>query len=207
MSAGVGRRAVLLDFGGVLATEGFREGLAAIARRNDLDPVHLHGKASDLVYDTGYVTGEGTEEAFWERLREETGIRGADEELRREILGRFRLRPALMDAVRRLRVEGIVVAILSDQTDWLGELDVRDGFFAAFDRVFNSYHLGKGKRDPTVFDDVLRELGVTPGNAVFVDDNPGNVERAASRGLRAVLFQDEKSTLRALAGVTVAWTS
>lgn len=198
MTGGSTGRAALLDFGGVVATEGFRRGLAAIARLNGLDPDELHRKASNLVYETGYVTGECTENEFWSRLREDAGVLGTDEELRREILERFRVRPALIAAVGELRAEGVLTAILSDQTDWLDELDARDGFSASFDRVFNSYHMGKGKRDPTVFDDVLGEMGISPGNAVFVDDDPGNVDRAASRRLQAVLFRDEEGALRVL---------
>ncbi|MBE2888618.1 HAD-IA family hydrolase, partial [Geobacter anodireducens] len=60
-----------------------------------------------------------------------------------------------------------------------------------FDRIFNSYRLGKGKRDPSVFDDVARELGIAPGEVLFVDDMLANVVRAESRGMRGILFEDE----------------
>ncbi len=195
-------RAVLLDFGGVIAEEGFRRGLEAIALRNDVDPAALYREAEDAIYDTGYIAGCGTEADFWERLRRRTGIEGADEALAGEILRRFALRPGMIAAVRALRRQGVVVAILSDQTDWLERLDVRDRFFVEFDRVFNSYRLGKGKRDATVFDDVVRALGVAPGETLFVDDNPGHVERARSRGLAAVLFRNEDAFLSELS----AWT-
>jgi len=35
------------------------------------------------------------------------------------------------------------LGILSDQTDWLDELNERDGFFQHFDCVFNSFHMGR----------------------------------------------------------------
>ncbi|HZW35580.1 MAG TPA: HAD-IA family hydrolase, partial [Candidatus Deferrimicrobiaceae bacterium] len=113
-------------------------------------------------------------------------------------LRRFVLRPRMVHAVRVLRAHGLITAILSDQTDWLERLEARDRFFLEFDRVFNSYRLGKGKRDATVFDDAVRALGVLPQEALFVDDNPGHVERAASRGLRAVRFLDQDRFLSEL---------
>src|SRR3990170_3531180 len=75
-------------------------------------------------------------------------------------------------------------------------------FCLEFDRVFNSYRLGKGKRDATIFDDTVCTLGVAPGEALFVDDNSGHVERAASRGLRAVLFRNQDRFLSGLGPLT-----
>jgi putative hydrolase of the HAD superfamily len=194
-------KAVLFDFGGVLAEEGFREGLYAIARSQGLDPLTVHRAGMDAVYKTGYVLGQGSETDFWQAMRERCGIKGEDEALSREILDRFVLRPAMIEAVRTLRQRGVTVAILSDQTDWLERLDRRGGFMASFDRVFNSYRLGKGKRDPTIFDDVANSLGLEPGEALFVDDMPENVARAATRGLRTIIFRDEASFLAELARI------
>lgn len=195
-------QAVLFDYGGVLAEEGFREGLYAIARSQGLDPFLVHREGMEAVYATGYVLGQGSEADFWRALRRRTGISGDDATLRREILERFVLRPAVLAAVRALRQQGILVAILSDQTDWLEWLDRRDGFFADFDRVFNSYRLGKGKCDLSAFADALQTLGVAPQEALFVDDMPENVERAAVQGLRTLLCADEAGCLAELARLT-----
>lgn len=194
---------MLLDFGGVVASEGYRLGLEAIARRNNVDPLVLVREADEAIYDTGYIVGRGTEGDFWERLRRRTAIAGTDDALADEILRRFVLRPRMIAAVRDLRRQGVVAAILSDQTDWLERLDARDRFFIEFDRVFNSYRLGKGKRDATVFDDVVRALGADPAETLFADDNAGHVDRARSRGLAAVLFRREDAFLSELS----AWTT
>jgi putative hydrolase of the HAD superfamily len=191
-------KGVLFDYGGVLAEEGFRKGLHAIARKNGLDPDGFFLRASDAIYDTGYITGRGTEADYWESLRRATGIRGTDEELTGEILPRFILRPAMIDAVRQVRRKGYIVAIASDQVDWLERLDGRDHFYREFDRVFNSYRLGKGKRDATFFDDVSNALALAPGDLLFLDDNPGHVERAASRGVHAMVFQAVEGAAREL---------
>ena len=184
---------VLFDYGGVLARDGFRGGLYAIARKNGLDPEPFFLLASDVIYDTGYITGRASEADYWEALRRATGIRGGDADLTGEILPRFILRPVMIDAVRSLRRKGYLVAIASDQVDWLDRLDERDRFYHEFDRVFNSYRLGKGKRDATVFDDMADALQRAPGELLFLDDNEGNVERAASRGMFAMAVRDPES--------------
>jgi putative hydrolase of the HAD superfamily len=192
-------RAVLFDFGGVLAEEGFREGLHAIATGQDLDPVATHRAGMDAVYDSGYVIGLGAESEFWNLMRQRTRIHGTDAELTAQILTRFKVRAWVLHLVRCLRVRGLVTAILSDHTDWLARLDARAHFLDEFDRVFVSYQMGKGKHDPTVFDDVLRALDLRPAQALFIDDASDNVERARSRGLRALLYTDRQRLEQALA--------
>jgi putative hydrolase of the HAD superfamily len=182
-------KAILFDFGGVLAEEGFREGLKAIAKGKGLDPEDFHKISADLVYQKGYITGRCDEHSYWNAVREKTGVKGDDQEFREEVLKRFKLRPKMMAVVEKIKSSGFIMAILSDQTNWLDELDQRTPFHHRFDYVFNSYHLKKTKRDPSIFREVCTLLGVRPKEALFVDDNLENVKRAKSQGLMAIRFQ------------------
>ena len=182
-------RAVLFDFGGVLAEEGFREGLKAIAKGKGLNQGDFYEISSDLVYQTGYITGGCNEHSYWNVVRQKTGVKGTDQEFREEILKRFKLRAKMTAVVDKMKSSGLIVAILSDQTNWLDELDRRTPFHHRFDYVFNSYHLKKTKRDPSIFKETASLLGVRPKEVLFVDDNIGNVRRAASQGLRAIHFK------------------
>ena len=183
-------KAVLFDFGGVLAEEGFRRGFEAIAVQNRLDPTSLYQLALEVVFESGYVTGHVSEEDFWRIIRHHTGIRGkSNEEYTEEILKRCIFRPEMIAIVRILRSRGLITAILSDQTDWLNRLDERDHFFIEFDYIFNSYHLGKNKRDPTLVSEVIHTLNVTPQKALFIDNDPGNIERANLCGLQTILYR------------------
>src|SRR5512137_1858067 len=182
-------RAVLFDFGGVLAEEGFREGLKAIAKGKGLDPDDFYKISSDLVYQTGYITGACDEHSYWNAVRKKAGTKGVDQEFREEILKRFKLRPQMIVVVEKIKSSGLIVAILSDQTSWLDELDRRTRFHHHFDYVFNSYHLKKTKRDPSIFKEICALLGIRPKEVLFVDDNLDNVRRATHQGLRAIHFK------------------
>lgn len=189
---------VLLDFGGVIAEEGFREGLKTIAAQNGKDAEEFFITARDIVYESGYVTGTATEAEFWSLLRRATGISGSDAALRNEILSRFVLRPWMMDLVREWSSRGITTAILSDQVNWLEELDRVHDFFATFDHVFNSYRLHISKKDPAMFDLILQILGKPAQDALFIDDSPGNVQRAESRGLHSIVYENKRSFFKQL---------
>jgi len=118
-----------------------------LAEESGLQPDAFFRIAEDLIHSTGYVTGRSTEAAYWTALREKTGITGTDADLREQILSRFVVRPEMLSLADRLRASGRNASILSDQTDWLDEIDVRSSFSSHFDRVYNSYHLHKSKRD------------------------------------------------------------
>jgi putative hydrolase of the HAD superfamily len=191
-------KAVLFDFGGVIADDGFREGLRAIAEEQGLDPAYLAREGMDAVYDSGFVLGTGSEADFWQLLRRRTGLVGDDQALTETILTGFQLRPWMIDVVLQLHEAGYTTAILSDQTHWLDELDARTPFMHAFDYVYNSYYLGKGKRDPSLFDDIVHDLSVAPEQAIFIDDDTGNVANARQQGLWAILYQDHQQFMNEL---------
>lgn len=191
-------KVVLFDFGGVIAREGFREGLKAIARRHGLDQNHFFEIARDLVYSTGYVVGKAGEPLYWETLRKTAGISAPDEDLRQEILARFTLNPEIIAIADELKKQGFTVGILSDQTNWLEELDGKYRFLRHFDPVFNSFRLHKSKKDPSLFKDVAKTMGRIPKEILFIDDSAENVKRAASQGMKAIHYQDVEQFRREL---------
>lgn len=105
----------------------------------------------------------------------------------------------MIDLVKRLKSEKLTVGILSDQTDMLDALNTRYDFFHWFDHVFNSYHVGKGKRDASLFDDIAKLLKTSPRRILFIDDDPGHVERARKKGWNAILYKDRDSFQKEIA--------
>lgn len=192
--------AVFFDFGGVIAEEGFREGMMAIAGKKKLDEQSFFRTAEEIIYKTGYVTGKAKEKTFWDALSRETGVKEDYRRLRIEILRRFILRAGMLAVVEKIRDQGLVTALLSDQTNWLDEINGKKPFYDRFDYVFNSYVLGKSKRDTSVFRYVAKIIGVNPHLILFVDDNAQNIKRASEAGLRTIHFtsiEDFKAKLEA----------
>jgi FMN phosphatase YigB (HAD superfamily) len=191
-------KAIVFDFGGVVAEEGFVQGLKASATQAGLDPEKFFGTAKELIYASGYLTGHATEHDYWVLLRDETGIGFSDEFMRGEIMKRFILRDWMIETIVGLKHHGFRTYILSDQTDWLDVLDERYDFFKYFDEVFNSYHLGVSKRDPEIFTSIAGKLGVTPEEILFIDDGTDHIRRAAAKGLKVICFTTRESFLNEL---------
>jgi len=193
---------VLFDYGGVLADEGFRNGLVALAEEQDLDAAAMPAEGMKAVYDSGFVLGRGTAADFWALMRERTGLQGDDDVLTDRILSGFIIRPWIIEQVQQLHEQGYVTGILSDQTDWLDSLNKKYPFYDAFDHVFNSYYRGKGKQNPSLFTDVATELGISPAEILFIDDDAGNVVRARDMGMQALQFVDKTNFLLELKQLT-----
>ncbi|KXJ40629.1 MAG: hypothetical protein AXA67_10030 [Methylothermaceae bacteria B42] len=184
-------KAILFDFGGVIAEEGFREGLKALARQQGLDESQIFQAGMDAVYESGWVKGRGSEHNFWQIMAQKTGLRGDPEVMREAILERFRIRPAMLALVDNLRRRGYLVGLLSDQTEWLDELDRRHGIYSHFDKLYISYRLGKGKRSSSLFQELTHDLDLLPEQILFIDDSPDNIQRAREFGWQGIVFTDE----------------
>ena len=190
--------AVLFDFGGVIAEEGFANGLNRLADQQNLKVANMPEEGMMAVYDSGFVLGHGTEADFWQLLRQRTHLQGDDAYLTEQILSGFVIREWMMHVVRKLRASGYITAILSDQTHWLNELDQRNHFIAEFDHIYNSYNLGKGKQDASLFIDVARNLGVKTENILFIDDNKNNTQRAENMGMETIVYRNKDDFIHQL---------
>ncbi|MCX7828944.1 MAG: HAD family phosphatase [Thermanaerothrix sp.] len=181
-------KGVIFDYGGVLAEEGYVNTISALAANLGKDPEVTLRAAEAAVFESRYIVGKGAEEEFWRRFRELTGITLDDGTLREMILKGFVLRPYMVEVVKKVRSKGIRTFILSDQTDWLEELDRRDRFFQLFDGVYNSYRTGYTKRQREAFENLLRNEDLEPQEALFVDDREENVKLASSLGISSIRY-------------------
>jgi putative hydrolase of the HAD superfamily len=199
-------RAVYFDLGGVYYTEGFREGLFTIARKLGLAEEIFYRTASDIIFANGYVRGEAPETLFWEQFANAAEVEADLFPERETIITAFKPLPGMPELVERIR-EHVPVGLLTDQCNWLYELDERDGLLTSFDAVVTSYEEGYTKKDMEIFRIACQRFGLLPEEVVFFDDNPGNVERANEFGIRAFLFQDAGKTERILAAAGMEITS
>ncbi|MEZ0576826.1 HAD family hydrolase [Halodesulfovibrio aestuarii] len=186
---------VFFDFSGVLADEGFIDGVRKIAARNGFDQDEFQSVVTEICYEGGYATGKVSEAEFWEEVRKKTGLVEQSELLHLEVLTGFAVRLWMLEVVDIIRASGVKTAILSDHTNWLEELDFEHSIYSHFDRVFNSYREGISKRSHDYFFHAMRAMDVTPECSLFVDDNPSNLLRADEVGMQTLLYDDHGKVL------------
>ena len=70
---------------------------------------------------------------------------------------------------------------------------LNQGSYEIFDEVYTSTLMGISKPDPDFYRYILKEEGVMPEEAVFVDDTEENVIAAQSIGIKSILFKSPNS--------------
>ncbi|MEN2982242.1 MAG: HAD-IA family hydrolase [Thermus sp.] len=100
----------------------------------------------------------------------------------------FRKAPGAEALLRTLRARGLRIGVLSNTLPSLRESLAYHGLDAYVDGFFASCALGVAKPDPQAFLLALEGLGLAPGETLYLDDDPENVETARRLGLRAAVY-------------------
>lgn len=184
-------KAVVFDFGGVLCFHPSQERFSAIAGLFGVPTLRLLEIfwANRLAYDAGQLDSH----SYWRGVAEAAGKTLDESELpdltRREVELWTNYDRRILDWAARLQSEGIRTAVLSNLPRSIGEnLRATPGFLDPFDHVTFSYELGVVKPQPEIYHDALRGVGVAPGEALFLDDKPENVEGAHAVGMLGEIY-------------------
>jgi putative hydrolase of the HAD superfamily len=109
------------------------------------------------------------------------------------------LRPAMVQALRRIGEEGLRQACLTNNV--AGTEAVRPELaevMALFDTVLESSKLGVRKPDPRFYELALDAVGVDPTEAVFLDDLGINLKPARALGIHTIKVVDPDRALAQL---------
>jgi len=180
-------RAVVVDFGGVIALEPTAEAIDRLCACCGLDP----GGFVERWYEhrLRYDCGELTAAEYW-RLTGVAGESRLDEVLVADADAWARCDPALVAWLGALRRSGVRTALLSNmpREQWHGLAPRFGEWLPYLDEVTLSFELGTAKPDVRIYRHCLERLGVEPEEALFVDDRAENVAAARALGMHAVQY-------------------
>lgn len=184
-------RAIIVDIGGVLL---LREETPAQACWEERLGFASGGLMKELFWtdlSARATVGEVTAAYVWNDMTTRHSLNTVEaEELRRDFFGGERLNHELATFLQSLRPT-YRMAILSNA--WSGTreaMGVHYGMDSLVDLMVFSDEERLAKPDPRIYLLAAERLGVPPGEALFVDDVPRNVEGARSIGMVAVHFRD-----------------
>ena len=193
---------VIFDLGGVV----MGSPLAAIARyeRDHALAPQAINRAIRAAGESGAWSrlerGELSLEAFlapFEADCRTCGVEVSGARLMTYIAEAGRPRPAMVEALRRLRARAFRTAALTN--NWVSEgargpHPVREHF----DVFIESSVVGMRKPDPRIYELACRELGVAPPRAAFLDDIGSNLTPARALGMATIKVDEPEPALREL---------
>lgn len=200
-SDGAGRKALVLDFGGVISrtlfeTHDLTEAALGLPKgtltwQGPFDP------ANDS-YWRAMQAGEITERGYWQHRVAETGaLLGETWTTFPELISRARgdepllvIRPEFHVAIAKAKAAGKRLAILSNELDlFYGEgFRAKLPFLADFELIVDATHTGILKPDPLAYALITDGLGLAASDCVFVDDQAKNIRGGEAAGMACVEF-------------------
>lgn len=103
-------------------------------------------------------------------------------------------KPEVIETLRALRERGDTLAILTASPhSALDPCLMRLGIWELFKKVWSCEDFGTTKSDPKIYEAAAKELGVSVGEVIFVDDNVGAVRTAREAKMTAYGIFDESS--------------
>ncbi len=179
---------VILDFSHLKIAEGL-SGYSKDKRYQDpgnmLEEMFLNGRGVIGRYDNGDMT---TDELF-SYVKESFGLSISFLQFKRIWTEIFTENKGMGDLIERLKKD--FTLFLLSNTNELHFTYIKERFPVVhkFDRWVLSYQTRLSKPDPEIYRLALSQAGVTPEEAIFIDDTAGHVRGARSVGIHAVEFK------------------
>ncbi len=194
MSPEAGRKAILIDVGGVLVPSILPTAAADWGGRLGMPPAAfldaLFGGSDDQV-----LTGRVSEPAWWDIVATRLGA-GPElmAGLRGDLAARERWDDALVAFLRGLRGQA-GTALVSNAWPGTRHRMAQAGLLDVADEIVLSCEVGYAKPDPRIYRTALGRLAAEPGAALFIDDTPGHVAAAEALGLTGHVHTSPASTM------------
>jgi putative hydrolase of the HAD superfamily len=193
-------RAVLFDFGGVIADSPF-DTFARYERQNGLPEDFVRSLNAANPHDNAWARLERAEidfDTFCDKFAEEAAAAGGRVDAR-ELFAMLShgVRPDMVRAVERCH-EGFATALLTNNFVTPMAESTHAHLLGLFDVVVESAVVGIRKPDPAFYLLACDKLGISPREAVFLDDLGVNLKPARELGMTTIKVRDTDEALAEL---------
>jgi epoxide hydrolase-like predicted phosphatase len=189
--------AVFFDLGGVILRTEYQAPREHLAERLNMEYEDLVRLVFESETSRRASVGAISEEAHWEAVARRLNRPQEIEAIRAEFFAGDVLDRGLVSFIRSLRPRW-KTGVISNAWSGMRAYITAQKFDDAFDGLVMSAEVGVAKPKAEIYLLALEQLGVSPGEAVFVDDFDENVEGARAVGMSAIHFRDPESALAEL---------
>lgn len=193
-------KALVLDFGSVISRSIFEKRFQ-VADKLGL-PRDTFGWAGPTAPETDelwrdMLADKLTEREYWAAMAKDIGRRIGQDWEPLDYLNAARaddinddIRPEIIELVKRSKAAGAKVGILSNELELFYGKEAMDSIevLKDIDAMVDATHTKILKPDPRAYEEVLSLLNIPADKAVFLDDQPRNVQGSLAFGMEAIYF-------------------
>lgn len=188
-------RAVFFDFGGVIVRTEYQAPRQKLAERFGMDYEDIEKIVFGSPSAARASVGEITEEEHWQNVMKALKQPAdAYEKIRDEFFGGDVVDRSIVDLLRSLKPTHHV-GLISNAWDGLRAYIQREKFDDAFHHMVISAEVKVAKPSAKIYHIALEQAGVSPNEAVFVDDMPENIEACEKLGMKGIHFRNSEDAL------------
>jgi putative hydrolase of the HAD superfamily len=191
-------KAVFFDLGGVIVRTEFQAPRQHLAERLGMEYEDVVKIVFESPSSLKASQGEISAEKHWAEVTKRLKRPASEmEAIREEFFAGDIVDRELLDYIRSLRPR-YHVGLISNAWPDLREYILKQKFDDAFDSMVISAEVGVLKPEARIYRIALEQAGVSPNEALFVDDFYENIEGCEKVGIQGIHFQDPGSTLQKL---------
>ena len=188
-------KAVFFDLGGVIIRTDYQAPRQHLAERLGMEYEDLVKLVFESPTSQRASVGEISDKEHWaevtKRLRRPTS---ETEKIRNEFFAGDVVDHEIVEFLRSLRPR-YFVGLISNAWPDLRDYIAKQGFDDTFDHMVISGEVGVMKPEALIYQIALEQAGVSPNEAVFVDDFAENIEGCQAVGMHGIHFRDPHKTL------------
>jgi epoxide hydrolase-like predicted phosphatase len=188
-------KAVIFDLGGVILRTEYQAPRQHLAERLGMEYDDLVKIVFDSPTAQQATVGEVTAEEHWASVMKRLKRPVSEAEtIRDEFFAGDIIDLSLLDFLRSLRGK-YKTGLISNAWDDLRAYILKEKFDDAFDHMVISAEVKAAKPSARIYQIALEQLGVSPSEAVFVDDFIENIEACQKLGIKGIHFRNPEEAL------------
>ena len=192
-------KAIFFDLGGVILRTEYQAPRQHLAERfgmdyEDIDKVVFGGGTNGSAARASI--GEISEEEHWLNVMKVLKQPASEyERVRDEFFAGDVIDHEILNFLRSIKPK-YKTGLISNAWSGLRNYIVREKFDDAFHYMIISAEVGVVKPSAKIYHIALKQLGVSPNEAVFVDDVWENIQACEKVGMKGILFTTAESTIK-----------
>lgn len=177
-------KAIIFDFAGVIGADGYwiwlRKNIPDIESKRE-----YYQKISEQVDGATISNAE-----FVKAISDNSGI--SEDRIWKEIYPEIVINKELLNFIKDLKKKYRIGLLSNFTSPWLREIFNKHNLHEYFDEVIISSEHKLIKPDPAIFKKILKMLGVSSNEAVFIDDRQVHVDAANKLDIKGILFSSNQ---------------